>query len=285
MRRSCLSFLAFLLLWLPAAARDAVIDGANILDARSKQQVQRIAADIEQMTGKELLVVTVDKVQGTAPQHAQQIFREQSLNGVLIYVAPHSHELGILPGNKTAQLFPRSVTGPIRQSMLEKFRQNDYSGGVVEGVQRVRSVFADAPSADRGVSRTAVPAEERHDSSFSWLPVVLLFGGILLAFSWLRRRRVSRSYGGGYRRPYPAGAGYPIAGGQGGGFFSGVLGGLGGAMLGNAIYDHFRPHAGAGPAVDPGPSWGDSDSGLAAGGDFGAADFGGGDFGGGGDDW
>jgi uncharacterized membrane protein YgcG len=53
----------------------------------------------------------------------------------------------------------------------------------------------------------------------------------------------------GYGPGYPAaGYGPPPAQGGGGGFVSGMLGGLGGAVLGNVLYDKFgRPHEAPGP--------------------------------------
>jgi uncharacterized protein len=111
-----------------------------------------------------------------------------------------------------------------------------------------------------------------------------------------------RGMGPGYGGP-----GYgPAYGGRGGGFFSGMLGGLGGALAGNWLYDQFSGRHGGGhidassyptsestggyfPQGDEpiiggddggngGASWGD------AGGDWGGGD-GGADWGGGGGDW
>jgi hypothetical protein len=119
---------------------------------------------------------------------------------------------------------------------------------------------------------------------------------------------------GGYGGPRPGmgpgGPGYyggPGYGGRGGGFFSGLLGGLGGALAGNWLYDQMSGRhggmtsAGAGYPVDEssatapdqggdaiigaddhggqGGSWDDG-----AGGDWGGGDAGG-DWGGGGGDW
>lgn len=306
-RAWALVLLTWLLLLLPAFAREAIIDEAKILDSRSMEQVQRLSDDIQSNFGKDVVVVTVDRVDGTPQQHAEKLFAQQKVNGVLIYVAPNQKQLGILPGRNTAQLFPRTVTGPIRESMLSRFRQNDYSGGIVEGVQRVRSVFADAPSKGEGAGAVAPAAERRGGGGGGFflgllglMPLLFLGLGAFLLFRMFRGARRLRQaypadqhypggsyghgqgYGHGYgRHPYPVGAGGPM--GSGGGFLSGMLGGLGGAMLGNAMYDRFR--GGDAPAGSSDPGWGASDAGSAGGGDFSDFGGGGGDFGGGGGEW
>ena len=298
--------LILLLTMLPALAREAVLDEAGILDANARQQIQRIADDIREQTGKDLTIVTVKKVENSAPQHAQQIFEKQGLNGVLIYIAPNEHQLGILPGRNTDDAFPRTVTGPIKERMLERFRANDYGGGAVAGAESVRDVMVNAPTAQSGA--TTAPARQESGGGgigWGWLPILFLIGAAFLFFRFIRglfrgfRGGQQLAYGhghghgqgrGGYGSypmgpGYPAGSGYPT-GGSGGGFWSGMLGGLGGAVLGNTMYDYFRGHQ-SGQAVDPAadPGWGASDAGVAGGGDFGGWDAGGGggDFGGGGD--
>jgi uncharacterized protein len=303
-----LVFLTWLLLLLPAVAREAIIDEAKILDSRSMEQVQRLADDIQSNFGKDVVVVTVDRVEGTPQQHAEKLFSQQNVNGVLIYVAPNQKQLGILPGRNTAQLFPRTVTGPIRESMLSRFRQNDYGGGIVEGVQRVRGVLANAPTKGAGAAAAPPVAERRSGGGGGFflgllglMPLLFLGLGAFLLFRMFRGARRLRQaypsdqhypagyghghgYGQGYgRHPYPVGAGGPMGGG--GGFLSGMLGGLGGAMLGNAMYDHFRGgDAGGGMAAGSSdPGWGTSDAGSAGAGDFSDFGGGGGDFGGGGE--
>jgi uncharacterized membrane protein YgcG len=117
--------------------------------------------------------------------------------------------------------------------------------------------------------------------------------------------------GPGFGGPGYGGPGYGAPGysGRGGGFFSGMLGGIGGALAGNWLYDQFSGRHGSSfndasnygsggsafttdPANDPiigadadggmGTSW--DDPATDGGGDWGGGD-GGGDWGGGGGDW
>jgi uncharacterized protein len=163
-------------------------------------------------------------------------------------------------------------------------------------------------------------------TGFSFFSLILLIGGVWLVFRLIRglmgMGRSQAPYGGhgpgqGQAGPGP-GYGYGPGPQQGGGgIFSSILGGLGGAIAGNWVYDQFRGHGGgqahAGqtpffPTSDPnaahdpggiaggddqgglGGSWGsgsDSPGGWLDGGSSGGGDWGGGggDFGGGGSDW
>jgi len=106
--------------------------------------------------------------------------------------------------------------------------------------------------------------------------------------------------GPGYGAPGYGGGG----GGGGGGFMSSMFGGIGGALAGNWLYDQFSgrhhgsmdqtsydPAAGAAPAPEAAPEWGEGGAGgdwgggdAGAGGDWGGGGGGGGDWGGGGGD-
>jgi hypothetical protein len=137
---------------------------------------------------------------------------------------------------------------------------------------------------------------------FWWIIIAIV--GFMVLRSILRAMSGPRYYGGapgGAPGPMPGYGGYGYGGGGGGSFWSGLLGGLGGAWLGNEI---FGQHAGGGmiapadasqmtPADTSG--WqsdaGQADMGGASSGDWGgggfggdSGGFGGGDFGGGGGD-
>lgn len=172
---------ASLAIWLllvgPAFAREAIRDDAGILDASTRQRVQSIADDMQRSTGKELLVATVKEIKQDARLDAQAMFREEKLNGVLIFIAPQQHQLGILPGRSTERLFPHSVSSPIREGMLARFRANDYAGGIVQGSQAVSDVLERGVAAlppNGGVRQQQAPASS---FGFGWLMPVLLFGG------------------------------------------------------------------------------------------------------------
>jgi uncharacterized protein len=194
--------------------------------------------------------------------------------------------------------------------MEEQFRTANYDAGITGAVSALlriyRAHFNGARQPQSGLA--GVPVQGRpisqgvHISMFWW--IIIVVGGFLILRSILRAASAPRYPGTGTPPPgappggpgYGGGYGYGGFGG-GGSFWSGLLGGLGGAWLGNEL---FRG-GGIGPteagqiAPDAGGGWGGTDSagfqsdagqadvGGASSGDWSGGGFGG-DFGGGGDD-
>lgn len=313
--RTLLLLLALLLPLGAWAAPAVVLDEADILSAETEDRLRTIAEDIRAASGKDLLVVTVPRVVGSPQEHADRLFRDHDLDGVLLYVAPQERQLGIVPGRQTQELFPRTKTGPIREEMLALFAEGDYDEGVLVGAREVRSVFGRAgstavlPGPGDAEGPAAAPAEPRSGGGLGWafLLIPLVLGGLvfLLVIGFvvgLARRMSGRrhSYAGRPGDPVPGAGPYtrhmgggPVYGpGYGGGFGSGgggfwpsLFGGLGGAMAGHALYDWMTPDAPEAGAAPSDVGWQGSDLGSAGGGDFGGWDSGGGDWGGGEQQW
>jgi len=247
---------------------------------------------------------------------AQQAFAQQNVNGVLIYIDKGDRKDYIIPDKAGTQAgwFPAETLASIRSSMESQFKQGDYDGGITAGVGGVldvyRSHLGSLPGAQTGRSlqttSNAAPAAPMHLSVF-WIIVLAVIGYLVIRS--LIRASMMRTYsaGGPPARVPPGGAGYggygPGYGGGGGSVWSGLLGGLGGAWLGNEMFRGGGNMLGGG-AGGAGGAWGDggsapdgggwqSDAGAAGGGsggdfggggfgDAGGGGFGGGDFGGGG---
>lgn len=310
---------------LPAYAAQFVQDGAGMFSAGTVAQLEQRIGAFNAQTGKEIVVVTVPSLNGeTRQQAAQTVFSEQRINGVLIFVAKAERQDIIVPGRATAQFFPASTTTQIRQAMEAQFRNGDFDGGITTAVNQTLDVFRAHLNTLPGSSTSRnypAPASSRpvavsngvHLSMFWWIIIIVV--GFLIIRSIFRAMSGPRYYGGPGGVPggpmgpggMPGGYGYGgpgYYGGGGGGFWSGLLGGLGGAWLGNEL---FNRNAGGGGYVDPntgggiapadgGGNWGgnapdpggwgndagQADMGSSSGGDWGGGGFGGGDFSGGG---
>ena len=303
-----------------ASARDFVQDGAGMFSASTVAQLNQRLANFNTQTRKEVVVVTVPSLGGTPLQQAaQSTFAQQSVNGVLIFIARDDRRDIIVPDRAGVQAgwFTPDVLRSIRSAMESQFRSEDYDAGITNAVEGVLGIYrshlgslqqsqgtqsgsnaivpvAGAPPATKGV----------HISMFWWIVIAivafLLLRSILRAASGPRYSAAPGAPGAAV----PPGAGYGPGfgyGGYGGGgsFWSGLLGGLGGAWLGNEL---FRGGGGAlqgGTPVagDSGGSWGGGDAGGwqsdagqadvggASAGDWSGGGFGdsggGGDFGGG----
>ena len=126
----------------------AVSDFANLLDEASEARLLQLLRDTEAKTTAEIAVATVPTLQGaTVEDYAERLFRtwgigqEKVDNGVLVLVAPNEREMRIEVGYGLEGVLPDGLAGEIiRTEFLPRFREDDYQGGIVAGVQRVADV-------------------------------------------------------------------------------------------------------------------------------------------------
>lgn len=301
---------------LPALARDFVQDQAGMFSASTVAQLNQQIGSFNAATGKEIVVVTTPSLGGSTLQDAANAaFSQQSVNGVLIFIARDDRRDIIVPDRAGAQAgwFTPDVLRSIRASMEAQFRSESYDAGITGAVGAILNVYrAHLGGSRQGASSFNAPAARTlpatggfHISMFWWIIIAIV--GFLIIRSILRAAAAPRFYGGAPGAPpgtQPGAPGAPGApgygpgygyGGYGGGgsFWSGLLGGLGGAWLGNEL---FRGGGGIAPTQagqlppDAGGGWGAGDSGGfqsdAGQADIGGAssgDWSGGGFGGGGD--
>ncbi|HEY6450821.1 MAG TPA: TPM domain-containing protein [Candidatus Cybelea sp.] len=303
----------------PVAARDFVQDQAGMFSQAAVAQLNARISNFNAQTGKEIVVVTTPSLGGASLQDAARTaFAQHNVNGVLIFVARDDRRDIIVPDRAGAQAgwFTPDVLRSIRISMENQFRGENYDAGITGAVDAILNVYrAHLSTFARTPSGAALPAQRStqpggfHISMFWWIIIAIV--GFLLLRAILRVFSAPRYIGGAPGAP-PGGAppgtpgygpGYGYGGfGGGGSFWSGLLGGLGGAWLGNEL---FRGGGGIGPAQagqlpsDTGGAWGGTDSGGwqsdagqsdlggASSGDWSGGGFGGdagGDFGAGGGD-
>lgn len=308
------------LLPLPAAARDFVQDQAGMFSASTVAQLNARISSFNAQTGKEIVVMTVDSLNGATLQSAaSSAFSSQNVNGVLIFIAKSDRKDIVVSDRAGSAWFTAEVTRGIRQSMEAQFRTENYDAGITAAVDGVLNVYrahlgslrSQSSGGYSGAGTTAnYGSGGFHLSMFWWIIIAIV--GFMLLRSIMRAMSGPRYYGGGVPGagapgpmpgPMPGYGGYGGYGGGGGSFWSGLLGGLGGAWLGNEI---FGQHAGGGMVAPADASqmaqggdasgWqsdaGQADMGSASAGDWSGGGFGGdsgggfggGDFGGGGGD-
>jgi uncharacterized membrane protein YgcG len=329
---ACLA-LALTLPALPAAARDFVQDQAGMFSASTVSSLNERIGAFNAQTGKEIVVMTVPSL-GTATLQdaANTAFSQQAVNGVLIFIARDDRRDIIVPdrAGQQAGWFTPDVLSSIRTTMESQFRSQDFDAGITSAVNGALNVYRAHVGSQRQTSSAGAGAPMArpnaatstgvHISMFWWIIIIVV--GFLILRSVMRAMSTPRYYGppgappgtpgapggmppSGYGPGY--GAGYGGGGfGGGGSFWSGLLGGLGGAWLGNEMFGNrgglgggaigpadagqaATPDAGGGWGGDAGAGW-QSDAGQAgtgsggdwSGGGFGGDGGGGGDFGGGG---
>jgi uncharacterized protein len=148
-----------------------VVDGAGILDASTREQLEKLSADLEAKTTDQLVVVTLKSLQGTSIEdygyqlgRKWQIGQKDKNNGVILLVAPNDRRVRIEVGYGLEPTLTDAISSVIIQgSILPRFRAGDFAGGVRRGAEDIAQVLsgdareiqeraAQRQSASRGMS-------------------------------------------------------------------------------------------------------------------------------------
>jgi uncharacterized protein len=225
-----------------------VVDQAGILDAATRQQLEKLSADLEAKTTDQLVIVTLKSLQGTTIEdygyqlgRKWQIGQKDKNNGVLLIVAPNERRVRIEVGYGLEGTLSDAISSVIVQgSILPRFRAGDFAGGVRRGAEDIVQVLAgDAKefrerAAQRQAARGPGPAEMLIIAF--WIVVAIIIVVNVMADMRRRGRPLQR---GSVRRtrdwtdydPIVIGGGRSSGGGGwsgGGGGFSGGGGSFGG---------------------------------------------------------
>jgi uncharacterized membrane protein YgcG len=305
---------------LPAVARDFVQDQAGMFSASTVSALAARIGSFNAQTGKEIVVMTVPSLGGATLQDAaSSAFAQQKVDGVLIYIARDDRKDIIVPDRAgvTAGWFTPDVLRSIRTTMESQFRSEDFDAGITAAVDGILNVYRAHLGSQRSTSPAGAPMAGRSAPSFGGFHISMFWWIIIIVVGFLILRSVMRAVsaprygppgvppGQPGAMPYgtPYGGGYGGYGRGGGSFWSGLLGGLGGAWLGNEMFGNrgggaigpadagqsAAPDGGGGWGGNAGGGWqsdaGQADTSGASGGDWSGGGFGGdggGDFGGGG---
>ncbi|HZT37302.1 MAG TPA: TPM domain-containing protein [Bryobacteraceae bacterium] len=220
-----------------------VSDFAGVLDAPTRAELERYCGSVEQATGAQMAIVTIDTT-GDAPieDFANALFRKWGIGkkgkdeGVMLLVAVRDRKWRIEVGYGLEPTLPDAFADDVGREMIPSLRQNDYGHALIAAAAEIGSRIAQAKGValNRSLPRRGPPP--RNELPIPW-PLLLLF--LLILLGMFGRR-------------------------SGGGFLAGML-------LGNLL----------GQPRDRGSGWGGGGfGGYDGGGGFGG--FGGGDSGGGG---
>jgi uncharacterized protein len=125
-----------------------VTDLANVIDAGTEADIAARLDQLERQTSSEVAVVTVPSLDGVpVDDYAVRLFKEWGIgqarqdNGVLVLVAPNEREMRIEVGYGLEGILPDGLAGQIiREQFIPRFREDDYNGGIRDGVARVVDV-------------------------------------------------------------------------------------------------------------------------------------------------
>lgn len=204
---------------------DPVMDMAGLVTPEAKAALDQALRRLSDSGGSQIAVLTVESLGGLPIEQASLAVTDQwklgtkkGDNGVLLLVARQERTVRIEVGQGLEGALTDAYSRRIIADVITPaFRGDDFTGGVLRGVQAIAG-YTD-PGVDLGLGQTAAEAPTGEDEGFSfWGALVLLLFFPLLFFLLhpvgYGRRRGGHWGGGSYR----GGGGYS---GGGGGFSGG----------------------------------------------------------------
>jgi uncharacterized protein len=204
-----------------------VVDDAQVLDLRTRSEIEGKLADFETKTGDQLVVVTLKSLQGYDIAdygyrlgRAWGIGQKGSDNGVLLIVAPNERQVRIETGYGLEGTLTDAISRLIiDNAILPRFRAGDIPGGIERGVDDIIQVLSgDAEDFQRRAGEQQ-PVDAEEIAQLVWILLIL---GIWLFFALRAQRRDARRRRVPWIVPVPTGppsGRWP--GGSGGGFRGG----------------------------------------------------------------
>lgn len=230
-----------------------VVDQANIIPPTEEAALTAQLADLEKSTGHQLVVATVNDLEGQDVSdygyklgRAWKIGDEARDDGVLFLIAPNERKMNISVGYGLEPILTDALSGRIiRNDVTPRFKAGDYPGGVQAGVNAIAQQIQLPPEEAALRAQQAAKADaERNDSAgafgalFFWLFVFFFFIlPMIRAFRGKKHRRRKSPWGapiiiwGGGDDSWGSGGGSSWGSGGsswGGGGFSGGGGSFGG---------------------------------------------------------
>lgn len=312
--------LSALLFWAAPAAdevrypakpgpRDFILDEAKLLTQDDAAAVKALCEEVLTKRRAPIIVVTIPSLAkyGAAgwpiERYAMNLMSEWQVGwedwnyGMLLLVSLGDRKVRIELGAGWPRAKDEEARRVLRERIVPKFKQQDFSRGILEGVQGLHAVALDQVPKRSSKTAPAYPADSTSPSASpiptkptapgsGCLPaggigliVMIVIGVVILNFIMKAFRGGVRSWGNNGPGYYGRGA-YPS---RGGGFGSGFGGGILGGALGSILADQYmrRSHASDQPSQAGYDSSSSSDSGGGSSGGGSDFDFGGGSFGGG----
>jgi len=141
-----------------------VNDYAGVLQSDSKTQTEDLIARVEKETNSEIAVAIINSLEGVSvEEYAVTLFEKWGIgkkkedNGVLLLVAIEDRKLRIEVGYGLEGTITDLEAGNIIDNVIvPKFKQNDYSTGVYDGVVAIANEIYE----EKGLTTISNPVEE-----------------------------------------------------------------------------------------------------------------------------
>ncbi len=208
--------------------RGRVNDYANVLQSSQAQALETQLAQLERDTGHQVAVLTIptldgEDIEGFSIRVAEnwKIGKKGNDNGAIFVVAVKDRRLRLEVGYGLEGVLPDAIAKRITADyIVPHFRQQDYAGGIVAGINAVDKVLRSEPLPEAARQKT----QNRGSNRNSPIMIAITFAILgLMGFASRSGRQRNSMWGTRGRRGGPMIFGGPS--GWGGGGFGGGGGG------------------------------------------------------------
>jgi uncharacterized protein len=206
----------------------------NVVSPQTVERIDAVLKQFEKDTSSQILVAIFPRLPQNAALEDYTLRVAESWkpglkktdNGAVLFIFIADRQMRIEVGYGLEGALPDSMAKRIiAEQIAPRFRQGDYDGGVLAGVQGIIQ-------ATRGEYKGTGRTQGGNNPSAGWIPIVVLAAFLLLFMMGRRRGRVygggGAFWGGGWGGGWTGGGGGGWSGGSSGGGFSGGGGGFGG---------------------------------------------------------
>lgn len=229
--------------WSKLTAEGYVSDFAHVIDPSSRASIDRYLASLEQASGAQIAIVTIDTLEGEMVDDvANKLYRQFGVGkkgkneGALFLLVVRDHKSRLEVGYGLEPIIPDGVAGDVLRSMRPALRAGQYGPALIEAAR----VLGTRIAAGKNIEvPEALPARQfREDNTPQsgsakqrQLTQILLVVGVMALLAFFNRRRGGNGGGGPWF--FPGGGGYSSGGGFGGAGSGGSSwGGFGGGDSG-----------------------------------------------------
>ena len=164
-----------------------VVDEASVLDETARAALSEELATLEQKTTTQLVVVTLKSLQGASIDdygyqlgRRWQIGQKDKNNGALLIVAPNERKVRIEIGYGLEGTLTDAISKfIIENSILPRFKVNDFPGGIKRGTEDLIQVLSgNAEEWQRRASQSIAPDAARRDAQVPpWVVIIIVLAG------------------------------------------------------------------------------------------------------------
>jgi glc operon protein GlcG len=129
----------------PIPLASEIRDAAGIFGVKEVEAALRRLRELEAALGVATIVESVDSLRGKSVDDvAVDLARRSATHGVFVLIAKRETKIEVLASRRIESALPRARRHAIRSVFIERFRDQDFDGGLRQGVEAIAVALRDA---------------------------------------------------------------------------------------------------------------------------------------------